>query len=60
MQGILLALYDRTKTNKGQIIDAAMIDGATHLSSFIYRMRASGMWSDEVGEKERKKERKKD
>jgi alpha-methylacyl-CoA racemase len=44
--GILIALYERSKSGKGQIVDAAMVDGATHLASFIWRMRAAGAWKD--------------
>lgn len=47
--GILLALYDRSKTGKGQVVDAAMVDGATHLATFIYRMRAAGAFSEVPG-----------
>ena len=48
--GIMLALYERDNTSgKGQIVDAAMVDGAAHLSTFIMRMRANGVWGDTPG-----------
>jgi alpha-methylacyl-CoA racemase len=47
--GIVMALYERSRSGKGQVIDAAMVDGAAHLSSFIFGLRAGGMWSDERG-----------
>jgi alpha-methylacyl-CoA racemase len=42
--GILLALYEREKSGKGQVIDAAMVDGAAYLSTFIYRFFSKGLW----------------
>jgi alpha-methylacyl-CoA racemase len=47
--GIVMALYERTRSGKGQVIDAAMVDGAAHLSSFIFGLRAGELWSDERG-----------
>jgi len=50
--GILLALIERAKSGKGQIIDGAMIDGANYLASFVYRANMLGGWKnglDEVG-----------
>lgn len=44
--GVLAALLERTTSGKGQVIDAAMIDGASMLAlpSFVYL--ASGLWQD--------------
>ncbi len=47
--GIAMALFERTRSGEGQVIDAAMVDGAAHLSSFIFGFRGAGMWSDERG-----------
>ncbi len=47
--GIVMALYERSLSGKGQVIDSAMVDGAAHLSSFIFGFRAGGLWSDERG-----------
>src|SRR6185295_1477661 len=33
--GIVLALVERSQSGKGQVVDAAMVDGAAHLASFI-------------------------
>jgi len=49
VMGILLALYERSKSGKGQVVDAAMVDGATHLATFLYRMRSKGIWNDKPG-----------
>ncbi|MFI6367704.1 CaiB/BaiF CoA transferase family protein [Nocardia sp. NPDC050630] len=47
--GILAALVERQTSGKGQVIDAAMIDGALALSHIIWGMRGMGAWSDERG-----------
>ncbi|HKP44905.1 CaiB/BaiF CoA-transferase family protein, partial [Mycobacterium sp.] len=45
--GILSALWERERSGKGQVIDAAMIDGSSVLSQMIWAFRGMGMWSDE-------------
>jgi alpha-methylacyl-CoA racemase len=47
--GILSALWERERSGRGQVIDAAMIDGSSVLAQMIWAFRASGMWSDERG-----------
>jgi alpha-methylacyl-CoA racemase len=47
--GIMSALWERQISGKGQVVDAAMIDGSSVLIQMIWQMRASGMWSDERG-----------
>jgi alpha-methylacyl-CoA racemase len=47
--GILAALWERQTSGKGQVVDAAMIDGSSVLVQMMWAMRASGMWSDERG-----------
>ncbi|MCZ6822849.1 MAG: CaiB/BaiF CoA-transferase family protein, partial [Deltaproteobacteria bacterium] len=47
--GILAALVERGTSGKGQVIDAAMVDGAAVLMAIFHGMRASGFWSDERG-----------
>jgi alpha-methylacyl-CoA racemase len=47
--GILLALLERSGSGRGQIVDAAMVDGAAYLSTFVYKFRNAGMWRDERG-----------
>jgi isopenicillin-N epimerase len=42
--GIALALFERGTTGVGQVIDAAMIDGAALLMAPFYSGRASGGW----------------
>ncbi|MFC9964668.1 CaiB/BaiF CoA transferase family protein [Nocardia ignorata] len=48
--GVLAALVERATSGKGQVIDAAMVDGALALSHFVWGMRGVGLWSDERGE----------
>ncbi|MCO4253343.1 CoA transferase [Pseudarthrobacter sp. MDT3-9] len=47
--GILSALYERERSGKGQVIDAAMVDGSSVLMSFIHGMRTAGLWEGERG-----------
>lgn len=45
--GICAALLERATSGKGQVIDAAITDGAASLMAVIYGLRAAGIWSDE-------------
>jgi len=47
--GVLAALLQASRSGKGQIIDAAMVEGAALLMSSIYGLHGSGQWSDERG-----------
>jgi alpha-methylacyl-CoA racemase len=47
--GILAALWERRISGKGQVVDAAMIDGSSVLSQMVWGMRANGLWTDERG-----------
>ena len=47
--GIVCALLEAQKSGKGQVIDAAMIDGASTLMSMFFTMKASGGWKEERG-----------
>lgn len=44
--GILAALLSREKTGKGDIVDAAIIDGTNSLMSFVYGMAGLGAWQN--------------
>ncbi|XP_066273717.1 alpha-methylacyl-CoA racemase-like isoform X2 [Branchiostoma lanceolatum] len=46
--GILMALFERTTSGKGQVIDANMVEGASYVGSFIWHTRF--MFSHERGE----------
>lgn len=47
--GILSALVERQTSGKGQVVDAAMVDGALALSHMMWAFRGRGIWSDERG-----------
>lgn len=45
--GIVSALYERERSGKGQVIDAAMVDGVSMLAQMMWTMRATGSLRDE-------------
>lgn len=47
--GILAALYERQISGRGQVVDAAMVDGSSVLIQAMWSFRANGLWSDERG-----------
>jgi alpha-methylacyl-CoA racemase len=47
--GILSALWERQTSGKGQVIDAAMVDGSSVLAQMMWGMRELGVWTDERG-----------
>ncbi|SRX94040.1 putative alpha-methylacyl-CoA racemase Mcr (2-methylacyl-CoA racemase) (2-arylpropionyl-CoA epimerase) [Mycobacterium tuberculosis H37Rv] [Mycobacterium shimoidei] len=47
--GVLAALWERQTSGKGQVVDAAMIDGSSMLVQMMWAMRGMGMWTDERG-----------
>jgi len=47
--GIVMALFEKSRSGKGQVVDAAMVDGAANLATFLCGFRAAGIWSDERG-----------
>lgn len=47
--GILAALVERSVSGSGQVIDAAMVDGAALLMGPLFGAWASGFWSAERG-----------
>jgi alpha-methylacyl-CoA racemase len=47
--GIVLALFEKSRSGKGQVVDSAMVDGAAHLSSFLFGFFHAGLWSKERG-----------
>lgn len=44
--GVLAALYERQRSGRGQVIDAAMTDGVAVLMAPIYSLLAQGLWKD--------------
>ena len=47
--GILSALYERERSGKGQVVDAAMVDGSAVLATMMFAFRHTGLWSDVRG-----------
>jgi alpha-methylacyl-CoA racemase len=47
--GILSALFERNQSGQGQVVDAAIVDGAALLTQMIWSWRGVGAWSDERG-----------
>ncbi|MFG2234748.1 CaiB/BaiF CoA transferase family protein [Streptomyces sp. NPDC048723] len=47
--GVLAALHHARATGTGQVVDAAIVDGAAHLTAMIHGMMAAGGWQDRRG-----------
>ncbi len=47
--GILAALWERERSGKGQVVDAAMVDGSSVLATMMWAFRHMGMWGDTRG-----------
>ncbi|MFM0521226.1 MULTISPECIES: CaiB/BaiF CoA-transferase family protein [Caballeronia] len=47
--GVVSALLERQRSGKGQVIDAAMVDGSASLMTLFYGLRAGDYWRDERG-----------
>ena len=48
--GVLAALVERERSGLGQVVDAAMVDAAASLTTFVRGLSALGAWSEERGE----------
>lgn len=42
--GVMAALWEAQRSGKGQVVDAAMIDGAGLLTAMMYSLTAQGIW----------------
>jgi alpha-methylacyl-CoA racemase len=47
--GILAALFEMARSGKGQVVDAAMVDGASMLAAPFFAFKAAGFWTDRRG-----------
>jgi alpha-methylacyl-CoA racemase len=47
--GVVSALWEAARSGQGQVVDAAMVDGAAVLMAMFWGMRSLGMWHDERG-----------
>ena len=48
--GLMAALIERQSSGRGQVVDAAMVDGAASLMSMFHGMLAAGGWPGQRGE----------
>jgi alpha-methylacyl-CoA racemase len=47
--GLLVALHERRSSGRGQVVDAAMVDGVSLLMAGVWNRAAGGRWSAEPG-----------
>ncbi|MGW3404226.1 CaiB/BaiF CoA transferase family protein [Streptomyces zhihengii] len=47
--GVLAALLTARATGRGQVVDAAIVDGTAHLTAMFWGMLAEGTWQDTRG-----------
>jgi alpha-methylacyl-CoA racemase len=47
--GVLAAIIEAARSGRGQVVDAAMLDGAALLSTVVYGLWAAGDWRDDRG-----------
>ncbi|MCL5445156.1 MAG: CoA transferase [Actinobacteria bacterium] len=47
--GVLAALIEASRSGRGQVVDAAMVDGSASLLTMLFACRQSGWWIEERG-----------
>ena len=47
--GLLAGLLETSRSGHGQVVDAAMVDGAASMMTLFYGLMAAGMWREERG-----------
>jgi alpha-methylacyl-CoA racemase len=47
--GVVCALFEAQRSGRGQVVDAAMVDGVASIFSVFYGMARSGMHTEEIG-----------
>jgi alpha-methylacyl-CoA racemase len=47
--GMVCGLLETTRSGQGQVVDAAMVDGAALLFGAVFGMHAAGLWIDQRG-----------
>ncbi|NXH63773.1 AMACR racemase, partial [Rhabdornis inornatus] len=48
--GIVITLFERARSGRGQVIDASMVEGVAYLSSFLWKSQKVGLWNEPRGE----------
>jgi alpha-methylacyl-CoA racemase len=47
--GVLAALVEREQSGLGDVVDAAIVDGTTHLTAYVLGQMARGVWNEHRG-----------
>jgi alpha-methylacyl-CoA racemase len=47
--GVVAALLEAARSGQGQVVDAAMVDGAALLTTQLHELLAAGLWTDRRG-----------
>ena len=47
VMGILAALLERSRSGRGQVVDAAIVDGVGQLAQMIWSFRGMGLWHEQ-------------
>jgi alpha-methylacyl-CoA racemase len=47
--GILAALWEAARSGRGQVVDAAIVDGTAHLAAILHGFVSLGLWRDRRG-----------
>jgi alpha-methylacyl-CoA racemase len=47
--GVLAALWEAARSGQGQVVDAAIVDGASSLTALLHGLMAAGQWVDNRG-----------
>jgi alpha-methylacyl-CoA racemase len=48
--GLLAALWEAARSGRGQVVDAAVVDGTSSLTALLMGMTAAGAWTDRRGD----------
>jgi alpha-methylacyl-CoA racemase len=48
--GVLAAVFEAQRSGRGQVVDAAMVDGAALLMAMTYALKAQGRWNNARGD----------
>jgi alpha-methylacyl-CoA racemase len=48
--GVLAALWERERSGRGQVVDAAMTEGAALITSILHGLRGIGLWNEQRGQ----------
>jgi alpha-methylacyl-CoA racemase len=47
--GVLAAVWEASRSGRGQVVDAAIVDGASSLTALLHGLMAAGQWVDRRG-----------